>query len=77
MCILEIAFLIDTTSSMQPYINESKNTMVKIINEINDRMKNTKFAIKYAVVAYRDHYDEKISYLTKHIEFSNDTDVIK
>jgi len=54
--ILEIAFLIDATGSMSSYISESKNTMKKIIDFIDNRLKTKVYCkINYGIVTYTDH----------------------
>ncbi|KRX09371.1 hypothetical protein PPERSA_04677 [Pseudocohnilembus persalinus] len=74
---VEICFLIDTTASMGSYITESKNSMKNIINQISEKVKGTKFEIKFGVVCYRDHCDDRQgSYLVQGKDFEKDIDII-
>lgn len=57
---LDIVFCCDTTGSMSAYINESKDTIRRIIQAstgITD--------VKFRFVAYRDHPPEDSTYVTK------------
>lgn len=57
---LDIVFCCDTTGSMSTYINESKETIRRII-ETSNMIKDVKFRF----VAYRDHPPEDYTYITK------------
>jgi hypothetical protein len=57
---LDIVFCCDTTGSMSSYINESKQTIRRII-EASNVIKDVKFRF----VAYRDHSPEDETYITK------------
>jgi hypothetical protein len=57
---LDVVFCCDTTGSMSSYINESKQTVQRIMqasNVIKD--------VKFRFIAYRDHPPEDESYITK------------
>ncbi|KAL8243958.1 hypothetical protein R6Q59_010216 [Mikania micrantha] len=65
----DLLFLIDTTSSMKPYIDAAKNQVKAIIKEI----KSTFFddvEVRIAIVAYRDHCDKP------NIQFLNFTPIV-
>jgi hypothetical protein len=57
---LEIVFVIDTTSSMKPYIEATKDVIRKISNAINEN-KNVKGRVRLGLVGYRDRGDEYTS----------------
>jgi hypothetical protein len=57
---LDIVFCCDTTGSMSSYINESKQTIRRII-EASIAIKDVKFRF----VAYRDHPPEDVTYITR------------
>lgn len=48
---VDILFVLDTTSSMSPYIAKSIMTIKKIIEKFNQK----EFNIKIALCTYRDH----------------------
>ena len=56
---LDIVFCCDTTGSMSSYINESKQTIRRIIQASQD-IKDVKFRF----VGYRDHPPEDVTYIT-------------
>ncbi len=57
---LDIVFCCDTTGSMNSYINESKQTIKRII-QASIAIKDVKFRF----VAYRDHPPEEATYVTR------------
>lgn len=65
--VIDVVFCCDTTGSMGSYINQSKETVKKIIADVmkvanSDGVTRT---IKFAFVAYRDHPPQDSSYVTK------------
>lgn len=73
---IDIAFLIDTTGSMIPFMKSIKELIRKIIRDGENFIKEnekTKEVFKIAIIAYRDHDDEieEDSYLTKKLDFSD------
>ena len=60
---LDVVFAIDTTGSMDPYINEVKDNILKIIEDVLSYSQG----VKMGMVAYKDHGDEGENefYLTK------------
>lgn len=55
-CSTDLLFLIDTTYSMNPYIDAAKNQVISIMNDINAAFLN-KAEVRMAVVGYKDHDD--------------------
>ena len=51
---LDVAFLVDCTKSMDPYINQTKADVEHVVNEIKRVFEND---VKVAFVGYRDHKD--------------------
>ena len=51
---LDVAFLVDCTGSMAPYITETKNDIEEIVSSIKEAFENT---VQVAFVGYRDHSD--------------------
>lgn len=64
---LDLAVLIDTTSSMGPLIESTKRTIDQIITDFGALVPN----LKIAVVAFRDHGDGE-AYLTRTQDLSDD-----
>lgn len=60
---LDVVFMIDTTGSMDPYIEEVKHNIIKIIENVLDYSPK----VRMGCVAYKDHGDEGEDefYLTK------------
>lgn len=74
---IDICFLVDTTGSMKSFIGSIKELIRKIIkdgvNFLSANYSSTKDVLQVAVVAYRDHDDEKQkdSYLTQKVDFTD------
>lgn len=57
---LDIAFVMDTTSSMSPYIDGAKDVVRQIAATVNNNQ-NVKGRVRLALVGYRDRGDEYVS----------------
>src|SRR5690606_20782684 len=57
---LDIAFVLDTTGSMQPYIDAAKSVIRQIAASVNSNQ-NVKGRVRLALVGYRDRGDEYVS----------------
>jgi hypothetical protein len=73
---VDLVFCIDTTGSMTPFMKSIKELMRKIMRDGENFVKQfekTKDLFKIAIVAYRDHDDEKEkdSYLVKKLDFTD------
>jgi hypothetical protein len=55
-CSTDLLFLIDTTSSMSPYINAAKQQVRDIVADIKEAFLNES-QVRIAVVSYKDHGD--------------------
>lgn len=79
---IDIAFVIDTTSSMGPYITEAKSSIIDIIQTSEEPIKEAfpidyKDRIKFGIVAYRDHPPQDSSYVTSVMDFSDSIETLK
>ncbi len=52
---VDICFMLDCTGSMDPYINEAKSVIHKIVDNLKRKFQN--FELRAAFVGYRDHGD--------------------
>ena len=66
---VDVVFLLDCTGSMAGYINEAKNQIKKIAEDISEMYENN---VRVAFVGYRDHCDGPMRIET--FQFSEDTD---
>lgn len=78
---LDIAFVIDTTSSMGPYIQEAKSSIIDIVETSEEPIKEAfpldyKERIKFGIVAYRDHPPQDSSYVTNIMNFTNSSETL-
>ncbi|MEI8274193.1 MAG: vWA domain-containing protein [Paludibacter sp.] len=70
---LDVVFIFDATGSMTPYINEVKRNLQEIIQEI----KNSIPTSLISVIAYADYPHLSAAFLTKVLNLTNDTQLIK
>ena len=64
---LDLAFAMDCTSSMGPYINSTKSNICTIVNEI---VTSANTDIRLALVEYRDHLPEDKTFVTRVHDFT-------
>ena len=71
-CNLDLAFMMDCTKSMNPYIRQTKNDILNIVDEIKAEYGNK---VRLGFVGYRDH-ENGIKRIAK-FEFTEDVDAFK
>lgn len=62
---LDVAFVVDSTSSMEPFIDEAKRVINQLISKLAAVVPN----LRFAMVSYRDEGDE---YVTRHLDLTTD-----
>jgi hypothetical protein len=67
----DIAFIVDTTSSMGSFINEARREMRDTLQKLAE-LKNV--AMRVAIVEYRDHPPEDQSFVYRAHDFTSDLD---
>ena len=67
---VDVVFLLDCTGSMAGYIEEAKNQIKKIVEQILEMYENN---VRVAFIGYRDHCDGPMRIET--FQFSEDTDM--
>lgn len=63
---IDIAFVLDTTSSMAPYIKEVKNNLIGFL----EKLQNKKRSCKVALIEYRDEGDEFLNRIKMDFTFN-------
>jgi hypothetical protein len=71
---LDLAFAMDCTGSMQSYINEARNNICKIVEEI---VASENIDVRLALVEYRDHPPEDTSFVTRCHDFTKSSKTMK
>jgi hypothetical protein len=72
---LDIVFCSDCTASMGAYIADAQKNIKKISQSIHDRAPNAD--VRYALVKYRDHCDQKSSFVTEVFPFTRKINVLQ
>lgn len=71
---LDLAFAMDCTGSMDSYISEAKDNIEKIVTEV---VASEKCDVRLALVEYRDHPPEDLSFITKKHDFTDSSRIMK
>ncbi|XP_060594098.1 uncharacterized protein LOC132748484 [Ruditapes philippinarum] len=71
---LDLAFVIDCTSSMDPYITEARDNIVQIVNEI---VESENCDVHLALIEYRDHPPVEESFVTQVHDFTESVGTMK
>ena len=71
---LDLAFAMDCTGSMGSYIEEAKNNIRKIVEEI---VSSEKSDVRLALVEYRDHPPQDSTFVTRCHDFTHSPKVMK
>src|ERR1019366_2061318 len=66
--VLDVVFIIDSTGSMGPFIQEAKNRAASILKDLATK---GDLNIRAALIAYRDHPPQDTSFVTQVFDFSN------
>jgi hypothetical protein len=72
--VIDIVFVLDTTSSMSSEIEQAKQSVRKIISSVASiNLGDDPNRVKFGFVAYRDHSDE---YVTKVRDLTSENEVL-
>lgn len=71
---LDLAFAMDCTASMDPYIIEARDNIIQIVNEI---VESENCDVRLALVEYRDHPPADDSFITKKHDFTDSAGTMK
>lgn len=71
---LDLAFAMDCTASMGPYIIEARDNVIQIVNEI---VESEDCNVRLALVEYRDHPPVEESFITQIHDFTETPGVMK
>lgn len=71
---LDLAFAMDCTGSMGSYIQEAKDNIEKIVNDV---VESEKCDVRLALIEYRDHPPEDSSFVTKKHDFTHSAATMK
>lgn len=79
---IDIVLLVDTTGSMNPYLTEVKRFLRKLLCDVRKTVSNLPSeeveTLKVGLVTYRDHDQEKVSYVSKvNVDLTSDTSLIR
>lgn len=59
---VDICFVVDTTGSMSPFINEAKHRLVETVSRLSS---DSSIQLQVALVEYRDHPPQEKSFVTR------------
>jgi len=70
---IDLAFIIDCTGSMGPYIKQVQKHVVYIAETIA----RTSFDVRLGLIEYRDHPPQDSSFITRNHDFTDDVKAMK
>ncbi|KAF5309292.1 hypothetical protein D9611_014666 [Ephemerocybe angulata] len=69
---LDILFLQDATGSQGPYISSARSAIQSICTKISESASLSQGAIRFGLIAFRDHPPQDTSFVTKNFGFTSD-----
>ena len=52
---MDVCFVIDTTGSMDEYLDKITDTVNTLVSKIKEKTKDNDISVRFGLVAYRDH----------------------
>ena len=74
---IDVCFCLDTTSSMCGEIEQTKNVIQAIIQNIENKVRTEGLQMRFAIVSYRDHHPQDTTYVTQIQDFTDNFEAIK
>lgn len=74
---LDILFLQDATGSQGPYITSARTAIQEICTKISSSASLSKGALRFGLIAFRDHPPQDNTFVTKNFGFTDNVDVMK
>lgn len=66
---VDLCFVVDTTGSMSPFISAAREALLETISTLS---KKSGVNLQIALVEYRDHPPQEMTYVTKHHTLTSD-----
>jgi Mg-chelatase subunit ChlD len=73
----DILFLQDATGSQGPYITSARTAIQEICTKISSSASLSKGALRFGLIAFRDHPPQDNTFVTKNFGFTDDVAVMK
>jgi hypothetical protein len=73
----DILFLQDATGSQGPYITSARTAIQEICTKISSSASLSKGALRFGLIAFRDHPPQDNTFVTKNFGFTDDVGVMK
>ena len=65
---VDVAFVVDTTGSMGPFLEEAKKRLIDALERLSSK---NDIDLRVGLVQYKDHPPQDSSFVTKHLDFSS------
>ncbi|CAK94356.1 unnamed protein product (macronuclear) [Paramecium tetraurelia] len=62
---VDCVFVVDTTGSMDPYLERTTEAVEMIVNKIKQQSLEEQVSVKFGLVCYRDHPPQELTYVTE------------
>ncbi|CAD8082046.1 unnamed protein product [Paramecium primaurelia] len=73
---VDCVFVVDTTGSMDPYLERTTEAVEMIINKIKQQSLEEQVSVKFGLVCYRDHPPQELTYVTEVHDLCSRSEII-
>ncbi|CAD8147459.1 unnamed protein product [Paramecium octaurelia] len=74
---VDCVFVVDTTGSMDIYLERTTHTVQMLVERIKKQSKNEQVSVRFGLVCYRDHPPQEVTYLTELHDLCSDKQILK
>ncbi|CAD8199150.1 unnamed protein product [Paramecium octaurelia] len=73
---VDCVFVVDTTGSMDPYLERTTEAVEMIVNKIKQQSLEEQVSVKFGLVCYRDHPPQELTYVTEVHDLCSRSEII-
>ncbi|CAD8045141.1 unnamed protein product [Paramecium primaurelia] len=74
---VDCVFVVDTTGSMDIYLERTTNTVQMLVERIKQQSKNEQVSVRFGLVCYRDHPPQELTYVTELHDLCSNREILK
>ncbi len=74
---IDVCFCLDATGSMCSELAQAQSTIKSLIKKIQEKVATEGINLRFAIVDYRDHPPQDHSYVTHHLDFTDQHEAIE
>ncbi|CAD8150786.1 unnamed protein product [Paramecium pentaurelia] len=74
---VDCVFVVDTTGSMDIYLERTTHTVQMLVERINQQSKSEQVSVRFGLVCYRDHPPQEVTYVTELHDLCSHKEILK